>query len=206
MNIERLKNIHGILKNHPYRLYFIEEDEEDYRHQLLELSNAWGDIIYTQKHDEETTKKLKQFGNWIHDYNSILCRRKGYDDFTNYFTYYEAMLQLTHSFIDTGDFDAYYYPTVRKGEDGNLICSFDKYVYVTRDECKIDSKYVPGYFCITTKYNTDDEPMMNIFRRYFKDELVAKEKFSAWSEQEKPVWEYMNHRQDKSKKEEINEL
>lgn len=197
MNIEKLKHTHDIIKNHPYRLYFLEDDEKDYKHQLFELSRAWGDFIYTQKHDEATAKKLKQFGNWIHDYNSILCRSKGSETYwTNYFTYYEAMLQLTHSFIDTGYFDTYYYPTFCKDAGGNKICSFDKYVYVTHDECKINSKYVPGYFCVTTKYNTDEEAMMNYFRRYFKDEEIAKEKFSVWNEHEKPVWEYMNHIQE----------
>lgn len=199
----RLKTIHDIIKEHPFRLSFDQTYMSDYKHCLYELSEVWSDFIYSHSKDVQKGVLLRQFGYWIHDYRQELRTYKKDYFPMQYFDYYERMLQVTHIFIETGNLDTFYnidcfFPN---GTDynglKNRVNQVEKYILVTKELCGIDSPILPKYFPADTTLETDEDLVWECldkecypFYRWEQDKKL--EFFESWKRDTKPVLEWLN--------------
>lgn len=107
--LSRLSKCHDQIKEHPFRTSFTSEYISDYKYLLYHLTEIWCDLIW--RCDELTDMeraRLRYFDGWIHDFRQYL-RTWDKTSFPMWcFDYYEQMLQVTHTFIDTGEYPEYY--------------------------------------------------------------------------------------------------
>lgn len=126
--MERLTELHGIVKEHPFRLNFDDRYKDSYRKSLVSL----------QKEFYEEAKKIpclmkdgKHFKaiNFYHDFSSAIGQLF-YGDVQKYgqnaIIHIERCIGAIHKFIDTGRFDEYY-AYGRPEESGERKCL--KYTY-----------------------------------------------------------------------------
>jgi hypothetical protein len=102
MSIEKLKELHSIIKNHPYRISSDEKYLESYRNLLIDLSSEF----YT----EVIKTKYKDSKNMIHDFNGAIynIHRSNYSLLSETIQYVEMCIGTIHRFIDTGIVESYW--------------------------------------------------------------------------------------------------
>lgn len=194
--ISRLEKVHDEIKRHPFRFNFATEYVASYKLLLYELTEVWCDMIYHCDELTESEKKLyRQFGYWIHDYRQELRTfRKDYFPM-QYFDYYEQMLQVTHRYIDTGEFDTFY-NIDSFFSDGKRYDRVEKYQLITKELCGIDSPELPRFFPVSRKLCVDDEKMIHYFRTNIafshKSSEEQEKAFETWQQTMKPILEWIN--------------
>ena len=192
-----MRRIHDEIKRHPFRVGFEARYIPEYKNLLYELSRQWANLIWhCSGITDEETRLLRQFGGWIHDYRQEL-RTYHKDTFPmELFPYYEQMLQITHIYLDTGEFNVYYNPDPFWDENDRRYCRVEKYQLITKEMCGIDSPVLPGFFAVTTRSVTDER-----IREYFlkekyynppKSETERLELYAEWVHDVKPILDWIN--------------
>lgn len=163
----RLREAHDDLKACAFRTTLSPNDLPEFVTQLWELSDAWTQVCYYSPYPGTTDKEKKlfrKFCSWLHDYNSITGRIRnhpyplGYTLAKTWLPYFEAMLNVTHNYLDTGAMDVFYIPRSQKhGLTG------ERYQLVTSEMCGIDSPELPWYFPTSMPLLTDTEKMRNYY-------------------------------------------
>lgn len=194
----RMSDLHEKIKYHPYRRDFAAEYAGDYNQLMYELSEAWSDYIWNESKnvcDEYTQKKLRMFNWWIHDYRQSLGYNSNFFP-RQYFYYYEQMLQITHRFLETGNFDRFF--EIRKVGDTKKSIQND---FITEDNCGIASKILPRYLPVRCKYIVDPDIINNYFDTYWYYKNMSEEDRNNvknfWNEHTRPVLEKLNADADK---------
>ena len=193
----RMQKIHDEIKRHPFRIGFEAKYIPGYKHLLYELSEAWSDLVWRcEEKTEEESRLFYQFGRcWIHDYRQEL-RTYQKDTFpTNLFPYYEQMLQVTHRYLDTGEFDICYNPDVFQDASGNRYRRVEKYELITKEMCGIDSPILPHFLPVSTKCVTDERVRECYLTKYHFPDHSAEQRLSdyeKWEKDVKPVLEWIN--------------
>lgn len=130
--LSNLQRIHDLIKHHPFRISFSENDIATYKTLLYDLTEVWADIIYRSEYqDPKDTLQLRKFGFWIHDYRQVLSRGQKKAFPMGWFDYFEQMLQVTHVFLSTGCIEYFYNPDTLSDKDGTKIMKSEKYEWIT---------------------------------------------------------------------------
>ena len=200
--LSRLQKAHDDLKKCRFRETFSNEDLPEYIAQLYELSDAWSNYCYRVERPEPERTMVRKFCSWIHDYNSVVLHIRFRSDVNiarYWIPYFEAMLTITHIFLDTGDMSVFYNPYVyadSKREKGNAIG--ERWCLVTSDACGIESAELPRYFPVTLPLCTDSEKMKKYFleRRSYGLRYVGVEQrtqdYLNWEQNMKPILIWVN--------------
>ncbi len=193
--LSAMQKTHDIIKEHPFRLNFDTQFIFDYKRMLYQLSVNWCDYIYRVEHTPEDESRLRLFGEWVHNYRQEL-RTYYKDTFSmEFFDYYEQMLQVTHTFLDTGRTDVYYNIDCLFPNDSKVLQT-ERYEYITEEMCGIDSPILPRYFGTQTSVITDDAAMLEYINTswYMKNKSAEErnEMFEKWKKETKPVLEWIN--------------
>ena len=193
--ISKLSKCHDELKKHPFRVGFEKEHIGDYKNLLYNLTEIWCDLIYRcEEISENEQNRLRQFGYWIHDYRQYLCTWRNTTFPMHFFDYYEQMLQVTHNYIDHEDLSVFYNLDCYFNKDGKIIKS-TKYIWVTKEDCGIDSEILPRYLPIQATLITDEHKIKELLSTgfYLRDSDEQKEqRFQFWLKNTKPVLEWLN--------------
>lgn len=194
--MSRLSRCHDEIKAHPFRVSFEQKYIKDYKNLLYQLTEIWADLIWRcDEIPEFEQHRLRMFGEWIHDFRQYLRMWDGATFPMQFFDYYEQMLQVTHIYIESGDYSTYY----------NLNCYFNnkgryakstKYVWITEEKCGIKSSILPRYLPVGITFITDDD----VAREYFstgwyasRGKQEADTDFEFWQNNTKPVLEWLNN-------------
>ena len=105
--INNMKTIHDEIKNHPYRIN--ETKTKGYKNLLLDLSDEWGKYQHCCKHDAIYEKKLHLFTFWFHEFNGCIESHLNEPIKSEYIPFIEAIIGITHVFVDTGDLTYTYF-------------------------------------------------------------------------------------------------
>ena len=203
--LSAMQKTHDIIKEHPFRTGFGVRFIADYKNMLYTLSKDWCDYIYRCDHSPEEQSKLYQFGEWIHNFRQEL--RTYYKDTfpMQFFDYYEQMLQVTHIFLNTGNLDVYYnldYFFPNGKNDSSRFCKSERYEYITKEKCGIDSPILPRYFGTQASLVTDDDAALEHINTCWayrnKTDEERKEIFEKWKRETKPVIEWVNSRHEET--------
>lgn len=192
-----MRRIHDEVKRHPFRVGFEARYIPEYKNLLYELSRQWANLIWhCSGITDEETRLLRQFGGWIHDYRQEL-RTYHKDTFPmELFPYYEQMLQITHIYLDTGEFNVYYNPDPFWDENDKRYCRVEKYQLITKEMCGIDSPVLPGFFAVTTRSVTDERVREYFLKeKYYnppKSETERLELYAEWVHDVKPILDWIN--------------
>lgn len=218
-NMARLQRAHDDLKACAFRQTLAAEDLPVYVTQLWELSDAWSQVCYfTPRKPTEDQKLFRKFCSWLHDYNALTGRIRnhpyplGYTLAKMYLPYFEAMLNVTHTYLDTGSMDVFYKPFINReaadaltGQSGG-----ERWQLITKDLCGIDSPELPRYFPTTLPLCVDSEKMRNFYLNKMPgswlnyDDTPEKRQaaFEDWEKNTKPICVWINeHLIAKSKQE-----
>lgn len=205
--LSRLQRAHDDLKNCPFRVTLDKEDLSEYITQLWELSDAWSNLCYHVDRSEDEQKLFKDFCSWLHDYNSLVGRIRNADMewgrvlAKSWLPYFEAMLNVTHTYLDTGSMNVFYNPVVYS--ESGVKHKTDDYIgerwcLVTEDMCGIDSPELPRYFPVTLPLCTNTEKMKKYFleKRFYGFKDVGKEQrlcdFEEWERNVRPILLWVN--------------
>lgn len=193
--LRRLWAAHDAVKAHPYRYGFSSEFEEDYLNRLLDLSDAWCDLIYRTELPCDKEKLLKKFGDWIHNYNASLLvgfiRRE-------LMPFYDGVLSVTHRYLISGEITGYWALEYRY-EDGNKRDRKEIpmwFYLVTKELCGINSPELPAFFPKDEKLSEDKERFRNYLDRYFhgKSKEFRDNYVDEWEKNFLPVIRWHNQR------------
>lgn len=200
--LDRLQRAHDDLKQCQFRTTFAKEDLGEYVVQLWELSDAWSNFCWRVEREESKQKMLKSFCSWIHDYNSVVLRIRNRGDIgiaRYWIPYFETMLNITHTFLDTGDMSVFYNPYVYADTERFKSSTIgERWCLVTSDMCGIDSPELPRYFPVTLPLCTDSEKMKKYFlekRSYgFRDVSIEQriQYHADWECNLKPILVWIN--------------
>lgn len=183
----RLLKAHDMLKEHPYRNNFSPMWESQYKYLLYELSGAWGAFIIYSNVSEQERSLLRKFGDWIHNYNaSLLCGVK-----LELIPYYEAIISMTHYFLETGDLSVYYYLEGRLGS-----YTYIKYYLVTAELCGIDSPELPRYLPQSQLLCEDEQKIRERIVKYnikFLTDAQIDEQVLLWKQMLLPIIKWHNN-------------
>lgn len=163
--LDKLREAHDVLREHPYRISFREEYETDYCRRLLDLSHAWSDLIYRSDIGEDERKLMKRFGDWIHNYNASIHPRHIK---RNLIPFYETVISLTHRYLNTGEIRGYCSLEYRwyNSDDPNERTEVPMMFYlVTKETCGIDSPELPRFFPESEKLSEDTEAIRKYLSR-----------------------------------------
>lgn len=196
--LSELQKVHDEIKNHPFRASFSEDDIPSFKNAMYYMTQLWSDLAYRVQHDtDEEVFKYRQFCGWIHDYRQVMRSwdKKTFD--MRYFDYFEQMLQVTHTYLNTGYMDVFYNPDTIWDKDGNRYESTSsRYEWITEEMCGIKSTYLPGYLCTSYRYNIDDEDVKQyILIDWYRPHMTDGEKlaeFDKWKKEIKPVLEWVH--------------
>lgn len=192
-----MRRVHDEIKRHPFRVGFEARYIPEYKNLLYELSRQWANLIWhCSGLTDEETRLFRQFGGWIHDYRQEL-RTYHKDTFPmELFPYYEQMLQITHIYLDTGEFNVYYNPDPFWDENDKRYCRVEKYQLITKEMCGIDSPVLPGFFAVTTRSVTDERVREYFLKeKYYnppKSETERLELYAEWVHDVKPILDWIN--------------
>lgn len=194
--ISQLEQIHDEIKRHPFRYSFDTEDIDSYKHLLYELGKAWGNLIFRcNEWNEDEHKLYRQFSYWIHDYNENLRLYNKNSFPMELFDYYERMLQVTHRYLNTGEFDTFYNIDVRR-INGNREKYVEKYQLITKELCDIDSPELPRFYPIGRKLCVDEDTMKNYLEHhsytYQNKPEEQKRILENWKQNVKPILVWIN--------------
>lgn len=198
--LDRLQRAHDDLKSCRFRITLSEGDLPEYISQLWELSDAWSNLCYFVGRPAQEQRLVKSFCSWIHDYNSLLLRiRRNNTLVKTWLPYFEAMLNVTHTYLDTGNMDVFYNPFIHSESGRNSLTSLgERWCLVTQEMCGIDSPELPRYFPVTLPLCTDSEKMKKYFleKRWYGFKNVSVEQrlqdFMEWELTVKPVLIWVN--------------
>lgn len=200
-SIDRLQKAHDDLKSCQFRMTLCKEDLPEYIAQLWELSDAWSNLCYKVDRPEHDKKLFREFCAWIHDYNSLLLRiGRNLTRVKEWLPYFEAMLNITHVYLDTGCTDVFYNPFVysETQRDDSVSAIGERWHFVTKELCGIDSSELPRYFPVTLPLCTDTAKMKKYFleKRYYGLRVVSAEQrledFVKWESDVRPVLLWIN--------------
>lgn len=195
---QRMQEYHDIIKVHPYRQDFAREYAGDYNFLMYELSKAWSDYIYyTPDQTPYEKEKLRMFAWWIHDFRQVLGYSSNFFP-AYFFNYYEQMLQVTHRFLITGEYDVFYNPEdILEKSSGKKMRASVKYQFVTKDMCGIDSEILPCYLPTNYKFNINQDDVINYFNTYWTYKNMTDEErtkiIAYWYKNTLPVLEWINN-------------
>ena len=189
--LNNLRMAHDAVKEHPYRSNFSNTYERDYAEKLYDLSGAWGNLIYLSDMPEEERTVLKRFGDWIHNYNASLC---GHRINRLLIPYYEAVLQVTHRYLDSGDLSSYWSLEYRDTGKGYRLVVQTRFYLVTKELCGIDSPELPRYFPATERLSENEDAVLSyIQKRFFnKNQAQINSVFEDWKTNLLPVVKWHN--------------
>lgn len=168
----RLQDAHDDLKACAFRTTLAPEDLPEFVTQLWELADAWTQVCYYNNggRSEEEQRLFRKFCSWLHDYNSITLRMRNHPYPSGYLLtkawlpYFEAMLNVTHTYLDTGTMDVFYIPCHQR-----YAVTGERFQLVTSEMCDFDSPELPWYFPTNIPLVTDEEQM----RDYFLNKLMV---------------------------------
>lgn len=189
----QMREVYNTIKEHPYRATFEIKDIASYKRALHNLSDIWGNLLYCcEDVTEEEKYRYKKFSKWSHNYRAEL-RLDIKDNFPmDLYEYYDNMLEVTRVFLDTGNMDEYYAIECLIS-DGNHIRRFERFKWITKEMCGIDSSILPCYLCVSRKYCVDDTVMKDyIFKEKYLTEEKKEEVFNSWVKDDKPVLIWVN--------------
>lgn len=201
--LDRLQKAHDDLKQCRFRTTSALEDLGEYVVQLWELSDAWSNFCWRVQREESKQKMLKNFCYWIHDYNSVVGNVRNRRDVgvaRYWFPYFEAMLNVTHVFLESGDLSVFYNPYVyaenkNAGKGGTVG---ERWCLVTSEMCGIESSELPRYFPVTLPLCTNSEKMKTYFleKRWYGFRDISIEQrlkyYEDWEHDLKPVLNWIN--------------
>lgn len=205
--LDRLQRAHDDLKKCLFRVTLDKEDLSEYTIQLWELSDAWSNLCYHVDRTKEEQKMFQAFCSWIHDYNGLVMRIRntnlewGWVLAKSWLPYFEAMLNVTHVYLDTGSMDVFYNPVVYS--ESGLNPKSDSYIgerwhLVTQEMCGVDSPELPRYFPTTLPLCVDPIKMKKFFleKRFYGFKNVSDEQrlhdFEEWERNVRPVLLWVN--------------
>ena len=196
--LERMTKCHDEIKKHPFRIGFEAKYIGDYKCLLYDLTVIWCDLIWRCEQLSDVEKqRLRDFGNWIHNYRQYL-RTWDHKTFPmHFFDYYEQMLQVTHDFINTGNYSTYYNLECYFYEDKRYVRS-TRYEWITEEKCGFSSLILPRYMPVGVAYDLREceikkEICDSMSVRWSDYSLSNKETlFEFWLGETKPVLEYLN--------------
>lgn len=197
--MDRLRRAHDDLKQCRFRSTLSEEDLGEYSTQLWELSHAWTDLCWHVDRDEAEQRQMQGFCHWIHDYNGIILRARNLGVVRYWVPYFEAVLNVTHNFLDTGYMDVFYNPYVyADGKRLEDVHKIGRWCLVTSDMCGIESQILPRYFPVTLPLCTDLEKMEKYFlkERWYRFKDVSVEQrtkdYKEWEQNVRPILIWIN--------------
>lgn len=195
--ISKLSKCHDDIKTHPFRVGFEKKYIGDYKYLLYNLTEIWCDLIWRCEELPDFEKhRLRMFGEWIHNYRQYL---RTWDNSTFpmcYFDYYEQMLQVTHDFVNTGNYSVYYDLDCYFGDNGKQVKS-TRYEWITEEDCGIKSDILPRYLPVGATFITDECKAREYFSTgcFCRDSQKEKDaNFDYWLKNTKPVLEWLNKR------------
>jgi hypothetical protein len=199
-HLDELREMHDLVKEHPYRESLSNRYCRSYKEALYKLSEAWSKIIYhTEGLSKEDQSRLYQFGEWIHNYRARLQMYYPYDFPEAFLDYYEQMLSITHEFLDSGNLSRYY--GIVKGiskKDGQEYWISEKYVWTTEEDLGIQSKILPRYLPVNFKMIVDDKAIYDVINSGYNAVFETQEQrdkwFEFWKTESKPVLELLNQK------------
>lgn len=200
--LSRLQKAHDDLKRCQFRTTFAKEDMGEYVTQLWELSDAWSNFCWRVEREENEQKMMKSFCSWIHDYNSVLLHIRNRADIgilEYWVPYFEVMLNITHSFLETGERSVFYNPYIyseNEREKGYNPIG-ERWCLVTSEMCGIESPELPRYFPVTLPLCTDSEKMKKYFlERWLRIRDISTEQrmqhYLDWERDLKPILVWVN--------------
>lgn len=160
--LKELQDAHDAIREHPYRLSFSSGLERDYNEKLYDLSHAWCDLIYRSDVQGEERGLLLKFGDWIHNYNASLL---GYHVRRDLIPFYEAVLSVTHRYLDTREINGYCSLEYRKNEYGGRDEVPMMFYVVTQESCGIDSPKLPTFFPMYERLSEDNEAVRSYLKK-----------------------------------------
>jgi hypothetical protein len=153
--LDKLIELHDIIKMHPYRLQFEKAYMNNYQKALYELSDTWYKVM-------KNHPKFKD-SNWmLHDFNGSIMGLNH--------SHIERCLGIIHRFIDTGEVPVFY--THYTG--CNILKSMNrlrKYVYNAES-----NKYIPQYS------KEEVENSINEIKEYYKGSDKKIHEFGMYSQ------------------------
>lgn len=194
--IESMKRTHDAIKEHPFRNSFNGRYVSSYKNLLYKLSENWCDLIYhCDDTDDNEKKQLMHFGSWIHNYRQEL-RTYDKEKFPmKLFDYYERMVQITHNYINNGDLTIYF-KIDYFSKNGSQYNAVEKYLYITKEMCGIDSPELPRYFPVGRKMCVEDDVIKtyldNCSATRYKSDDKKEELLNEWKANTKPVLIWIN--------------
>lgn len=193
--ISRLSKCHDEIKSHPFRTNFDEKHIGDYKYLLYHLSEIWCDLIWRcEELSDAERARLRYFDGWIHNYRQYLRSWDKTSFPMQFFDYYEQMLQVTHTFVETGEYQEYYNLDVYFVGNVRRVVS-TKHQWITEENCGIASDILPRYLPTGAKFVVEeDEIKRRINEMIWSDrsQSAMDERFNFWFQNTKPVLEYIN--------------
>lgn len=193
----RLRQAHDRVKDHPYRLALSYRYVRDYKNALYDLSEVWAEYIYYGDHSTtEEEKKFYQFGRWIHNYRARL--QMYYPDTfpESLLDYYEQMLQVTHTYLDTGNMDVMYVLDSCINKQGEKVWVSEKYEWTTSESIGIESAILPRYLPKKHKLIADEKTIYDVINsgyNLYKESQEQRDEWCAfWTRETKPIIDKLN--------------
>lgn len=200
--LDRLQRAHDDLKACQFRFTLSAEDLPAYTTQLYELSSAWSNLCYHVNRPEPENRLFKQFCSWIHDYNSLELSLHRTDialmKAKTWLPYFEIVLNVTHVYLDTGSMKYFYNAQTLTDKGPRYDTAGERWCLVTKEDCGIDSPYLPRYFPVSLPLYSDSEVVKKYFLedRYYGLKEVGQEQrladFKDWEANVKPVILWIN--------------
>ena len=198
-NLERLREAHDKVKNHPFRDSMNTRYCKSYKDALYDMSEVWSDIIYHTKFDtKEEEMKYYAFGGWIHNYRARLQMYYPYTFPVVFMDYYEQMLQVTHEYLDTGYMDRFYVLDDMRDSKGERVWVAERYEWTTEESIGIKSEILPRYLPVKWKLVEDDATILDCINSGYNKVYESQEQIMAWFEfwkkETKPIIQKLNEK------------
>lgn len=198
----KMDRIHTEIKNHPFRNGFDQKYAQDYKYCLHLMKRLWSEGL-TRAEDLTPAERetLYCFSYWYHDFTTNLGSQYSahYPMWCN--EYFEAVIQMTHRFIETGDFSEFYHLADLGGQrlikDHKIIT----FKWIDKDICGIDSPFLPRYIPVNFKLESDPEKIKKQFSSGWYVTQSPEEQqrlIDQWNQHAKPIidWINANYRKD----------
>ena len=195
-SLKLLREAHDAVKEHPYRLNFSQSYEQDYMRKLMDLSSAWSRLVFDSDDmdDKDRSLLIKFYCGWAHNWNAMLIPGKPFPK--HYLQFYEAMLNVTHRYLDTGCLDSYCAIAFRRlGSSGSPAYVIEWYDLLTFEQCGIRSPELPRYLPRFGVLCEDEEKVLeDLLKRlsWKSREEVIEGAFSDWKKNVLPLIKYHN--------------
>lgn len=194
--VSKMDRIHTEIKNHPYREGFDPKYAQDYKYCLHLMKRLWSEGL-TRATDITPAERetLYAFGYWYHDFTTNLGSQYSshYPMWCN--EYFEAVIQMTHRFIESGEFSEFYHLSDLVGQKLIKDYKIMTFKWIDKETCGIDSAFLPRYVPVNYKLETDPAKIEALFRSgWYGIQPVDEQNrmIEMWHKHAKPVLEWVN--------------